>query len=120
MASPARSRLHDQEDRATAKSPADTGPTETADHRACLALSVSPLLLRSIRYRAAQMKHQFQFAGYYQALTGLLPDARSRRCTIHAKAVRHRRRRKRVGGGKADYGVCTSSVLRDWAAGRPN
>jgi class 3 adenylate cyclase/ABC-type nitrate/sulfonate/bicarbonate transport system substrate-binding protein len=62
-------------------------------------------------------KHQFQFAGYYQALEqGFYRDA-GLDVTIReggpgidvAEAV---------AGGKADFGVCTSSVLRDRAAGR--
>jgi class 3 adenylate cyclase/ABC-type nitrate/sulfonate/bicarbonate transport system substrate-binding protein len=62
-------------------------------------------------------KHQFQFAGYYQALEqGFYRDA-GLDVTIReggpgidvAEAV---------AGGNADFGVCTASVLRDWAAGR--
>jgi ABC-type nitrate/sulfonate/bicarbonate transport system substrate-binding protein len=62
-------------------------------------------------------KHQFQFAGYYQALEqGFYRDA-GLDVTIReggpeidvAKAV---------ADGKADFGVCSASVLRDWAAGR--
>ena len=62
-------------------------------------------------------KHQFQFAGYYQALeqgfyrdAGLDVTIREGGPGIDAAEA--------VAGGKADYGVCTSSVLRDWAAGR--
>src|SRR6267378_1715093 len=62
-------------------------------------------------------KHQFQFAGYYQALAqGFYRDAgldvtiREGGPGIDVSEA--------VAGGKADYGVCTSSVLRDWAAGR--
>ena len=62
-------------------------------------------------------KHQFQFAGYYQALeqgfyrdAGLDVTLREGGPGIDAAEA--------VAGGKADYGVCTSSVLRDWAAGR--
>src|SRR5882672_4894031 len=62
-------------------------------------------------------KHQFQFAGYYAALEqGFYRDA-GLDVTIReggpgidvAEAV---------GSGKSDFGVCTSSVLRDWAMGR--
>src|SRR5882762_7944102 len=62
-------------------------------------------------------KHQFQFAGYYAALEqGFYRDA-GLDVTIReggpgidvAEAV---------GSGKSDFGVCTSSVLRDWALGR--
>ncbi len=62
-------------------------------------------------------KHQFQFAGYYQALeqgfyrdAGLDVTIREGGPGIDAAEA--------VASGKADYGVCTSSVLRDWAAGR--
>ena len=62
-------------------------------------------------------KHQFQFAGYYQALTqGFYRDAdldvsiREGGPGIDVSEA--------VAGGKADFGVCTASVLRDWAAGR--
>src|SRR5258705_3641752 len=62
-------------------------------------------------------KHQFQFAGYYQALeqgfyrdAGLNVTIREGGPGIDAAEA--------VASGKADYGVCTSSVLRDWAAGR--
>ena len=62
-------------------------------------------------------KHQFQFAGYYQALTqGFYRDAdldvsiREGGPGIDVSEA--------VADGKADFGVCTASVLRDWAAGR--
>src|SRR5712672_4516198 len=62
-------------------------------------------------------KHQFQFAGYYQALEqGLYRDAgldvtiREGGPDVDVSEA--------VAGGKADFGVCSSSVLRDWAAGR--
>jgi ABC-type nitrate/sulfonate/bicarbonate transport system substrate-binding protein len=62
-------------------------------------------------------KHQFQFAGYYQALeqgfyrdAGLDVTIREGGPGIDAAEA--------VAGGKADFGVCTASVLRDWAAGR--
>jgi class 3 adenylate cyclase/ABC-type nitrate/sulfonate/bicarbonate transport system substrate-binding protein len=62
-------------------------------------------------------KHQFQFAGYYQALAqGFYRDAgldvtiREGGPGIDVSEA--------VAGGKADFGVCTASVLRDWAAGR--
>jgi ABC-type nitrate/sulfonate/bicarbonate transport system substrate-binding protein len=58
-------------------------------------------------------KHQFQFAGYYQALeqgfyrdAGLDVTVREGGPGIDAAEA--------GAGGKADYGVCTSSVLRDW------
>ena len=62
-------------------------------------------------------KHQFQFAGYYQALeqgfyrdAGLDVTIREGGPGIDAAEA--------VASGKADFGVCTASVLRDWAAGR--
>src|SRR6267154_5316363 len=62
-------------------------------------------------------KHQFQFAGYYQALeqgfyrnAGLDVTIREGGPGIDAAEA--------VAGGKADFGVCTASVLRDWTAGR--
>ena len=62
-------------------------------------------------------KHQFQFAGYYQALAqGFYRDAgldvtiREGGPGIDVSEA--------VAGGKADFGVCTASILRDWAAGR--
>ena len=85
---------------------------------ACLALSVSPpaTALDSVSMQL-KWKHQFQFAGYYQALeqgfyrdAGLDVTIREGGPGIDAAEA--------VAGGKADYGVCTSSVLRDWAAGR--
>ena len=62
-------------------------------------------------------KHQFQFAGYYAALEqGFYRDA-GLDVTIReggpdivvAEAV---------ASGKADFGVCSSSVLREWVMGR--
>lgn len=62
-------------------------------------------------------KHQFQFAGYYQALeqgfyrdSGLDVTIREGGPDIDVSEA--------VAGGKADFGVCSASVLRDWAAGR--
>jgi len=63
-------------------------------------------------------KHQFQFAGYYQALEqGFYRDAGCLDVTIREGGPGIDAAES-VAGGKADYGVCTSSVLRDWAAGR--
>ena len=62
-------------------------------------------------------KHQFQFAGYYAALEqGFYRDA-GLDVTIReggpgidvAEAV---------ASGKADFGVCNASVLREWTLGR--
>jgi class 3 adenylate cyclase/ABC-type nitrate/sulfonate/bicarbonate transport system substrate-binding protein len=62
-------------------------------------------------------KHQFQFAGYYQALeqgfyrdAGLDVGIREGGPGIDVGEA--------VAGGKADYGVCNASVLREWSVGR--
>lgn len=62
-------------------------------------------------------KHQFQFAGYYQALeqgfyrdAGLDVTIREGGPDIDVSEA--------VAGGKAEFGVCSASVVRDWAAGR--
>src|SRR5258705_1395651 len=62
-------------------------------------------------------KHQFQFAGYYQALeqgfyrnAGLDVTIREGGPGIDAAET--------VASGKADFGVCSAGVLRDWGAGR--
>jgi ABC-type nitrate/sulfonate/bicarbonate transport system substrate-binding protein len=62
-------------------------------------------------------KHQFQFAGYYAALEqGYYRDAgfdvtiREGGPDIEAAEA--------VAGGQADFGVCSSSVLREWVMGR--
>jgi ABC-type nitrate/sulfonate/bicarbonate transport system substrate-binding protein len=62
-------------------------------------------------------KHQFQFAGYYQALeqgfyrdAGLDVTIREGGPAIDASEA--------VAGGTANFGVCSASVLRDWGAGR--
>ena len=62
-------------------------------------------------------KHQFQFAGYYQALeqgfyrdAGLDVTIREGGPDIDVSEA--------VAGGKADFGVCSASVVRDWGAGR--
>ena len=62
-------------------------------------------------------KHQFQFAGYYAALeqgfyrdAGLDVTIREGGPDIVAAEA--------VAGGKADFGVCSSSVLREWVMGR--
>ena len=61
-------------------------------------------------------KHQFQFAGYYQALeqgfyrdAGLDVTIREGGPDIDVSGA--------VADGKADFGVCSASVLRDWGAG---
>src|SRR5438094_7608800 len=62
-------------------------------------------------------KHQFQFAGYYQALeqgfyrdAGLDVTIREGGPGLDVSEA--------VAGGTADFGVCSSGVLRDWEAGR--
>ena len=62
-------------------------------------------------------KHQFQFAGYYQALeqgfyrdAGLDVTIREGGPDLDVSEA--------VAGGKSDFGVCSASVLRDWGAGR--
>ena len=62
-------------------------------------------------------KHQFQFAGYYAALeqgfyrdAGLDVTIREGGPDIDAAEA--------VAGRKADFGVCSSSVLREWVMGR--
>jgi ABC-type nitrate/sulfonate/bicarbonate transport system substrate-binding protein len=61
-------------------------------------------------------KHQFQFAGYYAALeqgfyrnAGLDVTIREGGPNIDVAET--------VASGKADFGVCGSGVLRDWAKG---
>src|SRR4030088_1140959 len=62
-------------------------------------------------------KHQFQFAGYYQALeqgfyrdAGLDATIREGGPGIDVAET--------VANGKADFGVCNANVLREWTAGR--
>src|SRR6266404_482308 len=62
-------------------------------------------------------KHQFQFAGYYAAQeqgfyrdAGLDVTIREGGPGIDVAET--------VSSGKADFGVCSASVLRDWANGR--
>jgi hypothetical protein len=77
---------------------------------ACLVLSVShPAAALDAVSMQLKWKHQFQFAGYYQALeqgfyrdAGLEVTIREGGPGIDAAEA--------VAGGKADYGVCTSSV----------
>jgi ABC-type nitrate/sulfonate/bicarbonate transport system substrate-binding protein len=61
-------------------------------------------------------KHQFQFAGYYAALeqgfyrdAGLDVSIREGGPDIDVTDT--------VATGKADFGVCSANVLRDWTAG---
>src|SRR4029077_1139237 len=62
-------------------------------------------------------KHQFQFAGYYQALeqgfyrdAGLDVTIREGGPGIDVAET--------VASGKSDFGVCSASVLREWSMGR--
>ncbi len=62
-------------------------------------------------------KHQFQFAGYYAALeqgfyrdAGLDVSIREGGPDVDVAEA--------VAGGKADFGVCSSNVLREWMTGR--
>src|SRR4051794_25578336 len=62
-------------------------------------------------------KHQFQFAGYYAALeqgfyrnAGLDVTIREGGPGIDVAEA--------VADGKADFGVCSASVLREWSVGR--
>src|SRR5271170_3178082 len=62
-------------------------------------------------------KHQFQFAGYYAALeqgfyrdAGLDVTIREGGPDIDVAEV--------VASGKADFGACSASVLREWTRGR--
>jgi ABC-type nitrate/sulfonate/bicarbonate transport system substrate-binding protein len=89
-------------------------------------LAIAACLLLSPLHQAAALdavslqlkwKHQFQFAGYYQALEqGFYRDAgldvaiREGGPDIDVAET--------VAGGKADFGVCNANVLREWATGR--
>src|SRR4051812_27544142 len=85
---------------------------------ACLVLLAShPAAALDSASIQLKWKHQFQFAGYYQALeqgfyrhAGLDVTIREGGPDIDVS--------EEVAGGKADFGVCSASVLRDWAAGR--
>src|SRR5258705_7257728 len=62
-------------------------------------------------------KHQFQFAGYYQALeqgfyrdAGLDVTIREGGPGVDVAET--------VASGKSDFGVCSASVLREWSMGR--
>ena len=80
----------------------------SASHSA-LALDATTLQLK--------WQHQFQFAGYYQALeqgfyrdAGLDVTIREGGPGIDVSEA--------VAGGKADFGICSANVLPDWGAGR--
>jgi class 3 adenylate cyclase/ABC-type nitrate/sulfonate/bicarbonate transport system substrate-binding protein len=84
----------------------------------CLLLLAShPAAAREPASMQLKWKHQFQFAGYYQALeqgfyrdAGLDVTIREGGPGIDVAET--------VAGGKSDFGVCNASILREWAAGR--
>jgi class 3 adenylate cyclase/ABC-type nitrate/sulfonate/bicarbonate transport system substrate-binding protein len=82
-----------------------------------LVLTASPAVALDTVSMQLKWKHQFQFAGYYQALeqgfyrdAGLDVTIREGGPDIDVAEA--------VAGGKADYGVCNASVLREWSMGR--
>ncbi len=85
---------------------------------ACLVLLAShPAVAFDSVSLQLKWKHQFQFAGYYAALeqgfyrdAGLDVTIREGGPDVHVAEA--------VSGGKADFGVCSSSVLREWVMGR--
>jgi ABC-type nitrate/sulfonate/bicarbonate transport system substrate-binding protein len=85
---------------------------------ACLVLAAShPAAALDAVSMQLKWKHQFQFAGYYQALeqgfyrdAGLDVTIREGGPGIDVAET--------VAGGKADFGVCSVSVLREWTKGR--
>jgi class 3 adenylate cyclase/ABC-type nitrate/sulfonate/bicarbonate transport system substrate-binding protein len=85
---------------------------------ACLLLLAShPAAARDQVSLQLKWKHQFQFAGYYAALeqgyyrdAGLDVTIREGGPDIDAAEA--------VAGGSADFGVCSSNVLREWVMGR--
>src|SRR5260370_32724101 len=85
---------------------------------ACLLLLAShPAAARDPVSLQLKWKHQFQFAGYYAALeqgyyrnAGLDVTIREGGPDIVAAET--------VASGKADFGVCSASVLGEWAKGR--
>jgi class 3 adenylate cyclase/ABC-type nitrate/sulfonate/bicarbonate transport system substrate-binding protein len=84
---------------------------------ACLALLAShPAAALDQVSMQLKWKHQFQFAGYYAALeqgfyrdAGLDVTIREGGPDVDAAEA--------VASGKADFGVCSSSVLREWVMG---
>jgi ABC-type nitrate/sulfonate/bicarbonate transport system substrate-binding protein len=85
---------------------------------ACLALLAShPAAALDQVSMQLKWKHQFQFAGYYAALeqsfyrdAGLDVTIREGGPGIDVAEM--------VAGSKADFGVCSASVLREWTMGR--
>src|ERR1700736_2218650 len=85
---------------------------------ACLVVLAShPAAALDLVSLQLKWKHQFQFAGYYAALeqgfyrdAGLDVTIREGGPDIDVAEM--------VASGKADFGVCSSSVLREWTRGR--
>src|ERR1700730_9168496 len=85
---------------------------------ACLVLLAShPAAALEHLHLQLKWKHQFQFAGYYAALeqgfyrdAGLDVTIREGGPDIDVAET--------VASGKADFGVCNASVLREWTMGR--
>jgi class 3 adenylate cyclase/ABC-type nitrate/sulfonate/bicarbonate transport system substrate-binding protein len=85
---------------------------------ACLVLLAShPAVALDQVSLQLKWKHQFQFAGYYQALeqnfyrdAGLEVTIREGGPGIEVSEA--------VAGGKADFGVCNANVLREWTMDR--
>src|SRR5437763_6435769 len=85
---------------------------------ACLVLLAShPAAALDAVSLQLKWKHQFQFAGYYAALeqgfyrdAGLDVTIREGGPGIDVAET--------VASGKADFGVCNASVLREWSMGR--
>jgi class 3 adenylate cyclase/ABC-type nitrate/sulfonate/bicarbonate transport system substrate-binding protein len=85
---------------------------------ACLvSLASQPAAALDQVFLQLKWKHQFQFAGYYAALeqgfyhnAGLDVTIREGGPDINVAET--------VASGKADFGVCNASVLREWTKGR--
>src|SRR6202140_5552608 len=85
---------------------------------ACLVLLAShPVVALDQVSMQLKWKHQFQFAGYYAALeqgfyrnAGFDVSIREGGPDIDVAET--------VANGKADFGVCSASVLREWTKGR--
>src|SRR6478609_12139023 len=84
---------------------------------ASLMLASHPALALDATSLQLKWQHQFQFAGYYQALeqgfyrnAGLDVTIREGGPGIDVSEA--------VAGGKADFGVCSANVLREWSMGR--
>src|SRR5258706_13373500 len=85
---------------------------------ACLVLlSSHPAAALDSASLQLKWKHQFQFAGYYQAVEQGFYRAAGLDVTIRegGPAIDVA---ETVASGKADFGVCSASVLREWTMGR--